>query len=209
MALRTPNRSKRLTREQAKQKKATALLEAVEELYVEGQKFSEVSVEVLCEQAGISRATFYIYFQDKADLIAVLAEQLFNELERLADDWWGVTEVSSFQGLCSTIHSILEAYASHAPAYKLMEGTRGYDPVVSALYTEFTSKAVDNIQAALKRAQKEGYARKDATAEMATCLHWMIERICSIQAQGMDKRETTRYAEAISQIIWRSLYELE
>jgi AcrR family transcriptional regulator len=198
-----------LPREKAREQKAAALLHAAETLYLEGQKFSEVSVEALCERAGISRATFYIYFQDKAELISVLAEQVFSELESLGHKWWDVSEAYSFKTLCSTIRSILEAYASHAPIYKLVEETRGYDPVVSDLYKKFMSESVDSIQTALTRAQHGGFARKEATPEMATCLHWMVERVCSSHDHEMDDSDNTRYAEAISQIIWRSLYELD
>jgi len=45
------------------------LLEVVQQLLDEGESFTEMSVERLVSEAGISRSTFYVYFEDKGDLL--------------------------------------------------------------------------------------------------------------------------------------------
>src|SRR4051794_34010288 len=45
------------------------LLAVLENLLDKGENFTEVSVERLVSEAGISRSTFYVYFEDKGDLL--------------------------------------------------------------------------------------------------------------------------------------------
>ncbi|MBO7689481.1 MAG: helix-turn-helix transcriptional regulator, partial [Clostridia bacterium] len=44
------------------------ILHAFDEL-VEKVGFSKITVSMLCEEAGVSRATFYRYFKDKYDVM--------------------------------------------------------------------------------------------------------------------------------------------
>ena len=49
------------------------LLDATERLMRDGASFTELSVDRLSTEAGISRASFYIYFEDKGQLLRRLA----------------------------------------------------------------------------------------------------------------------------------------
>src|SRR6516162_3758329 len=52
----------------------------LEKLAAEGQSFHDVKVQTLIDAAGISRATFYSYFEDKGDLLVAISEDLLGEL---------------------------------------------------------------------------------------------------------------------------------
>src|SRR5881392_1377465 len=64
------------------------LLVAVEKLLADGESFTEVSVERLAGEAGASRSTFYVYFEDKGDLLQVLTEDVMTEVIDAARGWW-------------------------------------------------------------------------------------------------------------------------
>ena len=66
------------------------LLDATERLMNDGASFTELSVDRLATEAGISRASFYIYFEDKGYLLRRLATQVFDDLIRAAQLWWSV-----------------------------------------------------------------------------------------------------------------------
>jgi len=51
------------------------LLDATERLMAAGASFTELSVDRLATEAGISRASFYIYFEDKGYLLRRLTGQ--------------------------------------------------------------------------------------------------------------------------------------
>ena len=45
------------------------LLQVVERMLDDGEGYTEISVERMVAQAGIARSTFYVYFEDKGDLL--------------------------------------------------------------------------------------------------------------------------------------------
>src|SRR5919204_2762028 len=66
------------------------LLEATERLMAQGSTFTELSVDRLATEAGMSRRTFYVYFRDKGDLLRQLTRQVFVEQQEAAQQWWDV-----------------------------------------------------------------------------------------------------------------------
>src|SRR5881628_1602946 len=67
-----------------------SLLDATERLMADGASYTELSVDRLATEAGISRATFYIYFEDKGHLLRRLTRQVFDDLAGSGEKWWGV-----------------------------------------------------------------------------------------------------------------------
>src|SRR6202012_1748558 len=83
---RKPQAKRRERREQIERR----LLDATERLMRDGASFTELSVDRLSGEAGISRASFYIYFEDKGHLLRRLAGQVFGDLTEGAQHWWSV-----------------------------------------------------------------------------------------------------------------------
>src|SRR5947209_20107000 len=77
-------------RQQRREQMERRLLDATERLMRDGASFTELSVDRLSTEAGISRASFYIYFEDKGHLLRCLAVQVFGDLVAGAERWWGV-----------------------------------------------------------------------------------------------------------------------
>src|ERR1700744_6699622 len=83
---RKPQASRQERRDQIERR----LLGAPERLMRGGASFTELSVDRLSTEAGMSRANFYIYFEDKGDLLRRLAGQVFGDLAEGAERWWSV-----------------------------------------------------------------------------------------------------------------------
>src|ERR1700730_18165621 len=83
-------RKPQVTRQQRREQMERRLLDATERLMRDGASFTELSVDRLSTEAGISRASFYIYFEDKGHLLRSLAGQVFGDLAHDAERWWGV-----------------------------------------------------------------------------------------------------------------------
>src|ERR1700761_2003644 len=63
---------------------------AAEKLMAGGESYTELSVERIVREAGISRATFYVYFEDKGDLLRALAEDFIERMIGAAAAWWSL-----------------------------------------------------------------------------------------------------------------------
>src|ERR1700722_5524866 len=83
-------RKPQATRQQRRDQMEQRLLDATERLMSDGTSFTELSVDRLSTEAGISRASFYIYFEDKGHLLRRLTSEVFAELAESADRWWSV-----------------------------------------------------------------------------------------------------------------------
>ena len=59
---RKPQSHRSVAREQRREQMERRLLDATERLMRDGASFTELSVDRLSGEAGISRASFYIYF---------------------------------------------------------------------------------------------------------------------------------------------------
>src|ERR1700743_3895237 len=83
---RKPQAKRQERREQIERR----LLDATERLMRDGASFTELSVDRLSSAAGMSRASFYIYFEDKGHLLRRMAGQVFADLAESAERWWSV-----------------------------------------------------------------------------------------------------------------------
>ena len=60
----------------------------VEELVENGVRYADLSVEAIITAGGISRSTFYVYFEDKGDLLVAMAQDVIGDLVADGASWW-------------------------------------------------------------------------------------------------------------------------
>ncbi|WP_127502292.1 TetR/AcrR family transcriptional regulator [Actinoplanes solisilvae] len=65
----------------------TRVLAATERLIERGERYTDISVQQILAEAGVSRATFYAHFRDKTDLIVRLTADLRQRLLEMAQGW--------------------------------------------------------------------------------------------------------------------------
>src|ERR1700739_1830097 len=97
---RKPQGPRGLGREQRRAQMERRLLDATERLMRDGASFTELSVDRLSNEAGISRASFYIYFEDKGHLLRRLARQVLGDLADPAARLWVVVGAGISHSIC-------------------------------------------------------------------------------------------------------------
>src|SRR5215212_7852545 len=65
-----------------------ALADAAKDLVCDGETFADLSVERLSRQAGISRASFYLYFEDKGELVRGWHDLFDEGAQEILENWW-------------------------------------------------------------------------------------------------------------------------
>jgi len=83
----------------------SSLLEALERMLEQGRSFTTVSVDELAREAGISRATFYLHFRNKGDVVRRLMEEVEKEVAAAA----GVSRSVAMKRCPVTAFSVLLA----------------------------------------------------------------------------------------------------
>lgn len=184
-----------------------ALLAATERLMNAGSSFTELSVDRLATEAGVSRATFYIYFEDKGHLLRQLAERIFDELATAARNWWDVAERRNFSDTLAAMRAIVGAYRRHQALLAAVIEMAAYDADVSATYDSIFDGIVDSVERVIRTGQSAGAIRDLPLRETATALTWMVERTChQTLRRTLPGSDDDRLAQTLAEVTWAALY---
>lgn len=200
---RKPQGTRRARREQIE----TRLLDATERMMRDGASFTELSVDRLAGEAGMSRANFYIYFEDKGDLLRRLAGQVFGDLAAGAERWWGVAWRHDPADVRAAMAAIIASYRRHQPVLVALSEMAGYDPSVAETYRALLTGISEKVTRVIEGGQADGSIRAElSAATVGSTLTWMVERACQQSLPSRPASYDTELATALTEIIWGSLY---
>jgi AcrR family transcriptional regulator len=182
------------------------LLEATGRLMAAGLSFTELSVDRLATEAGISRATFYIYFEDKRQLLLELTRQVTAELAAAAALWFDVAERPSAEIARRSVRQIIAVYREHLAVLTAMAELASYDPVVAEAHRAGVHAVAEQAKAALDRVIAAGADGPRHSWETSCALSWMIERTCQQMVRNSPPEADDAIAEALTEIVWRTWY---
>jgi TetR/AcrR family transcriptional regulator, ethionamide resistance regulator len=183
------------------------LLDATDRLMAGGASFTELSVDRLATEAGISRASFYVYFEDKGHLLRSLAGQVFADLADGAERWWSVADRRDRADAHAAMTAIIAAYRRHQPLLVALSEMSGYDPLVGATYAGLIGQIAVRLTGVIEQGRRDGAIRAGVDAEStALTLTWMVEQSCQQSLPGRPTSYDAELATTLTQIIWAALY---
>ncbi|MBN3509327.1 DNA-binding transcriptional regulator, AcrR family [Mycobacterium sp. 88mf] len=200
-------RKPQANREERRERIERQLLDATDRLMADGTSFTELSVDKLATEAGISRASFYIYFEDKGHLLRRLATQVFGDLTQAAERWWNVSGRRDPADVHAAMSGIIASYRTHQPVLIALNEMSGYDPLVGQTYRELLAGIGDQLTKVIEDGQSDGSIRPQLpAAATASTLTWMVERTCHQNLPSQPPSYDAELANTITQIIWGALY---
>ena len=200
---RKPQASRQERREQIERQ----LLDATERLMADGASFTELSVDRLASEAGISRASFYIYFEDKGSLLRRLAGQVFDDLASAAERWWRVSRHRDSADVLAAMTGLIASYRRHQPLLIALGEMAGYDAAVGATYREILGAIAARLAVVIQGGQDDGYIRRELQADVAaSTLTWMVERTCQQNLPRSPEAFDAELAITLTQLVWGALY---
>jgi TetR/AcrR family transcriptional regulator, ethionamide resistance regulator len=204
---RRPPAKREQARQQRREQMERQLLDATERLMRDGTSFTELSVDRLSTEAGISRASFYIYFEDKGHLLRRLAGQVFADLAESADRWWSVAWRRDPEDVRTAMASLVASYRRHQPVLVALNEMAAYDPVVGATYGNLLTAITGRMTRVIEEGQADGSIRPQlAAATTASALTWMVERACQQNLPTEPASYDAELATSLAEIIWNTLY---
>lgn len=124
------------------------LLEAGLEVLA-SKSFREMRVDDICERAGVSHGTFYLYFANKAELFDALAREVGDEMRELVDALGPVaTGAGGFRDLRAWLGRFSELYEHHYPVIRVWQSD-DVDPQLVRLGAEILADLTATFASAL------------------------------------------------------------
>lgn len=194
------------TRAEKRDEMSRRLLEALEE-HLTTTTFTEVSVDRLVSEAGISRSAFYLHFADKVDLLRMLYSGVVIELMASAETWWSLPASASKAEVLRGFEILLETYRRHGRVMRAVAEVAGYDTDMRAEFDVMMGRAVGRVAQHIALGQREGSVRDGLDPEpVAACLTWMTERVLLQVLGTADPAEAERHLVAMVDVYWHTLY---
>lgn len=183
------------------------MIAAVETLLEDGSTFTELSVERIIKEAGISRSTFYAYFEDKGDLLRAVTEDLTADFLGVGQAWLALPPGATRDEVRVAFAEIFAGYRRHALLMAAVVDAASYDPKVTeqfeAMMVSFHKAIADHV----RKGQKAGAIDQELDAtNVAAWLTWMLERGQHQLLPGATKAKADKLLTAVTDIVYKTLY---
>lgn len=179
----------------------------VERILHDGTPYAEISVERICRATGISRATFYQYFRDKADLLSQLAEDTLHSLGESALFWWHLPAGSDVATLRQSFDQAFKVYQEHRGVLRSLTQAAAYDDAIARRLRDILDWGIADTRRHIEEGIAQGFVRPEVDAEpTAQWLCWMFERGLYEVAGQPDDQDLQDMLTAVTDVVWNVLY---
>lgn len=194
-----PNRAAR--RQDTLRALAVAAAACIDE---DGGSFADLGVEPLARRAGISRASFYLYFEDKGELVRGWHSEFDESVAAGFAQWFTSTKPAR-----SVVRAALEELATiHQQSRTVLSAIQemsAHDPVLRQERAESFALRRSELRKHIIRGQREEWIDADLTAD--TTAAWLVSMVDRVMAQVMPRHgEVTSLIDTGTDILWRTLY---
>jgi len=152
------------------------LVDSAAELFRE-KGYLGTAVSEIAERAGVSIPTFYQYFSDRSDIVAVLVSHMVKEMLQRGVARWDPR--TGRIGLRRVVAPYVDGYYRNREFFDLWQTVSQVDDRMRALYREYHIAYRQRFGSLLDEGVRLGLVRSDLDpTEMARAMTVMMERYC-------------------------------
>ncbi|MFC9896444.1 TetR/AcrR family transcriptional regulator [Nocardia sp. NPDC127579] len=166
-------------RERTQTARHRALLDAAARVFA-ARGYEDTTVAAITAEAGVSRATLYVYFASKEEIFHALAERVRDDF--LAAQEFDSTDDDPRAALAATVHAYAAAVLAAGPLLRLIDQRGAVDPRLAALATEINERPLRRFTRYLDRQARAGTITPTASHRVLaetigyTVTHGMLAR---------------------------------
>jgi len=161
------------------------ILRAAEKIFAE-KGFHAASITNVIDAAGVSRGTFYLYFDSKRAIFGELLDELFRKLAACVRTVDLAPEAPSpLEQLRANVNSALQVVAENQDLTGILFRTgQGIDAEADQKVADFTSGVVGLIRHALHRGKEIGVVRPLNEDLVALCIYGSLKELIQAGLQS-------------------------
>jgi AcrR family transcriptional regulator len=190
--------------------KEQAILDTAVKLLAE-RSFEQIGVDELARGAGISRPTFYFYFESKQAVLRVLVEQL-TEQAFSDSDWLTGADLPPEEAIKSGIDMGIKLWRDHGPILRAGFDTWGTVPELRQFWEAITEQFVEAAAEQIRAGRRAGSAPDGppSARALATALIRMSERCFYMASLGAEPSLTDReLSVTLTTVFLRAIYDTD
>jgi AcrR family transcriptional regulator len=196
-----PARTRQLRR--AGRRNVHKLLDASLAVFAE-RGFHATRVDDVCEAAGVSHGTFYLYFSSKEDLFRTLVDDVVHEMRELADDLPAIgAGEAGFRALRGWLGAFHALYARYFPIIQAWNEANASDAELARLGAHVLRDFVDALVA---RAEENDGLPVEDPAAAAMAMVAMVERSLTFALAGLTRLERDVLLDTLAGILHVGLF---
>jgi AcrR family transcriptional regulator len=155
----------------------------------------------------MARSTFYVYFEDKGDLLRAWFAEITSELRTAAAGWWRLGPAVGYDDVRGVLAGIVATYRPHTMLMAALYDTAAYDATVRGLVTAMMDENTAGLRKHIRAGQRDGFIDPALPpAQTADWLTWMAERGLHQLVRTASAAEVERLVDAYARIVWNTLY---
>ena len=187
--------------------KERAILATCERLLSE-RPLREIGVDELAAGAGISRSSFYFYFESKNAVLRALVGRVADEMYAEAEGWLEHEDDSPEVTVSRSIGAAAQQWRDHGPVLRAAVQTWGSVPELRAFWEDVVRRFVKQSAARIAEERESGTAPPGPDPEaLAKALIWMNERCFYTTSLGADPSlDDDELVPTLTAIWLRSIY---
>ena len=180
----------------------TDILNGTRRLLLSGESFSELSINDIAVESGVSRATVYLHFADKKAIVDRLATEVVEQRFAIGAEIIADPHISR-EALDLIITDMVDRWVADAPVIEaiiaLAESDLGFHEIwVDAIHT------VGAMGAELMRVRwSDGRSSVADPDTLGQVLAWMFERSAHQLTRDPARRDAV--IAAVAEVVWRVL----
>ncbi len=203
-----------VTRSQAAQAREHRLevtervLGAVEELLATGERFTELPVQRIAEQSGMSRTNFYQYFPNKSQVLIEVARVGSAEFFAAPTSWFAddASLDAGVAGVARAIGDMVAEFRKHWPLMRALGEAAAYDADVAGFWFGRIDEFIDFASGRVAEWRAAGRVDDSVNSASIAGLTWMVER--TVTQHVLHPRADTSddaLIAALSRTIWLTI----
>jgi len=195
------------SRAQRRSEVERTLVATLERLIADEPRFTELTLERLVSAAGLSRTSFYKYFDSKVDVLSSWLAELVELLTRASQAWSGEAGPTRAE-LAQGLGDIAAVYRPRLPMVAAVYETAAGDAELRAQLAAALESTKGALCGHIARGQREGWANAAVDAEEAA--RWLIY----LSENGLrhiigpaPEHRVRELVEAWADTVWFTLYQ--
>jgi TetR/AcrR family transcriptional regulator, ethionamide resistance regulator len=180
------------------------ILEVAREL-LEERSWSDVSIAMITQRAGLTRSAFYKHFADRGMLLRALLEDLSGQLETVPATWeQAAGEPEDL--LRAAIRALVETFVEHGRLLRAIADEATQDAEIAGLYLDLGARLSAGVAARIAADVEAGRSTIHDPVEAGTAMVWMNERYLMMRFGRRPLPDPERCSAALEEVWTRTVY---